>query len=102
MAGGMAMSGRRLQPLEKLRAIRDRYRRKFDTKWQNVTNTNIGASPSLSTTTIPITFQREMEGKQLLFFKVTLFLDRTKTNARFISSRVSKNQLLNWCLWVVI
>ena len=36
MAGGMAMSGRRLQPLEKLRAIRDRYRRKFDTKWQNV------------------------------------------------------------------
>ena len=64
MAGGMAMSGRRLQPLEKLRAIRDRYRRKFDTKWQNVTNNNIGASPSLSTTSVPITVQREMEGKQ--------------------------------------
>ena len=64
MAGGMAMSGRRLQPLEKLRAIRDRYRRKFDTKWQNVTNTNAGASPSPSTTSVPITFQREMEGKQ--------------------------------------
>ena len=77
MAGGMAMSGRRLQPLEKLRAIRDRYRRKFDTKWQNVTNTNIGASPSLSTTSVPITFQREMEGKQY-FFRLLYFLTELK------------------------
>ena len=60
MAGGMAMSGRRLEPLEKLKALRDRYRRKFDTKWQDMTNPNTRV---LSTTTsIPISYQREIEG----------------------------------------
>ena len=40
MAGGEAMSGRRLNPLAKLKEIREKYRRKFDTKF-NVTSEKI-------------------------------------------------------------
>ena len=63
MAGGMAMSGRRLPPLEKLRAIRDRFKRKFETKWQNVTKKAIDVQATTTTSPLPISFQREMEGK---------------------------------------
>ena len=60
MAGGMAMSGRRLPPLERLRDIRDRFRRKFDTKWQNMTKyQDEEQSPSTPTPKVP----REIVGK---------------------------------------
>ena len=63
MAGGMAMSGRRLPPpLEKLRDIRDRFRRKFDTKWQNMTKYRAEVQSLSSNTTPTPKVPREIVG----------------------------------------
>ena len=48
MAGGMAMNGRKIFAIEKLREIRNRFRRKFEAKFGKIPDTD---SPNLRVTT---------------------------------------------------
>merc|ERR1712062_539948 len=51
MAGGMAMTGRKIEQIERLQAIRDRFRRKLDSKYGGGRRSNITKSSASSVPT---------------------------------------------------
>ena len=67
MAGGMAMNGRKLKAIEKLREIRNRFRRKFEAKFgksPDIDSSTIGATtsfPNIVTSAMSTTTENPMD-----------------------------------------